>query len=345
MIRIILGFMCCFGCTDTPEAVRGRIAKMPASEMYQQSRNALEEAGIEHLVWGLTPFVSKSGVDEQYSPTLGLVSERLRVPIHLRPGENYAHVEKMLIAGEVDVALMSPYAYVRAKEKAPEIRVFATHIAKGTESYGAYILARDDSSIRTLNDLRGKSFGFVDQRSSSGWLFPISRMLDDGINPLQDVEGRFYGSHERVIRAIVNGEVAAGATYDGALADGRGRIPGAKNLRVIARTERIPYDAYVLRAGFPDEAILGLQKALSSVSTRDARGRKALVPLIDINGFIRADDAHYRSVRTIETKVQRLLDLPGGRLPTVVTIPIIEDSGETNDDSSSIDAQQSTGTN
>ena len=244
MSRLLLGLVAfLFGCTDTPEAVRGRIYQTPASEMFQQTRDALKEAGIDHLVWGLTPFVSQKGVDEQYRPTISLVSSRLRVPIHLRAGKNYEDVEEMLLSGDIDIALMSPYAYVRAKANAPDIRVFSTHIAKGTESYGAYILARDDSPIRSLNDLRGKSFGFVDERSSSGWLFPISRMLDDGLNPLQEVKGRFYGSHERVIRAIVDGEVAAGATYDGALAEGRGRIPGAKNLRVIARTERIPYDA------------------------------------------------------------------------------------------------------
>jgi len=306
--------------------------------MYQQTRSELESAGIDHLVWGLTPFVSNEGVDEQYKPTIELVSAQLRIPIRTKTGDDYEHVEEMLISGEVDIALMSPYAYVRAKARAPDIRVFATHIAKGTESYGAYILTRDDSPVRTLNDLRGKSFGFVDQRSSSGWLFPVSRMLDDGIDPLQEVQGRFYGSHERVIRAIVNGEVAAGATYDGALAEGRGRIPGAKNLRVVARTERIPYDAYVLRGGFPSGAVLGLQKALSTVSTRSARGRDALAPLIDINGFIRTDDAHYHSVRTIETKVQKLMDLSGGKLPPVVPQPTTE-SGELNDDPSALDTQ------
>ena len=336
MLRFLIYGLTFMGCSDTPEAVRGRIFKTPASEMYEQTRTALSNAEIDHLVWGLTPFVSSSGVDEQYRATIGLVAEQLRVPIRTKTGEDYEHVEEMLLSGQVDIALMSPYAYVRAKAKAPDIRVFATHIAKGTESYGAYILTRDDSDVRTLNDLRGKSFGFVDQRSSSGWLFPISRMLDDGIDPLQEIEGRFYGSHERVITAIVNGEVTAGATYDGALAEGRGRIPGAKNLRVLARTERIPYDAYVLRAGFPSSAVLGLQKALSTVSTRSARGRDALAPLIDINGFIRTDDAHYHGVRTIESKVQNLLDLSGGKLPSVVPI-LTTDSGDTNDDSSPLD--------
>jgi phosphonate transport system substrate-binding protein len=339
MIRFVLGALLLGACDEPPEAARGRIFQTPASVMYEQSRTALNEEGIDHLVWGLTPFVSPKGVDDQYRPTIGLVSERLRVPIHVRAGRNYEHVEELLLSGEVDIALMSPYAYVRAKAKAPNIRVFVTHIAKGTESYGAYILTQEDSPIRTMNDLRGEVFGFVDQRSSSGWLFPISRMLDDGINPLQDIKGHFYGSHERVIEAIVNGEVSAGATYDGALAEGRGRIPGANNLRVLARTQRIPYDAYVLREGFPEKAILGLQKALSSVSTRDARGRDALNSLIDINGFIRVDDAHYRGVRIIEQKVQSLLDLPGGTLPSVVSSSPKDDSGVHHDDSSPVQTQ------
>jgi phosphate/phosphite/phosphonate ABC transporter binding protein len=339
MIRLLLVVLLLGGCDEQPEAARGRIFQTPAGVMYEQTRTSLNDAGIDHLVWGLTPFVSPTGVDDQYRPTIGLISERLRVPIHVRAGRNYEHVEEMLLSGEVDIALMSPYAYVRAKARAPNIRVFATHIAKGTESYGAYILTQEDSPIRTMNDLRGEVFGFVDQRSSSGWLFPISRMLDDGINPLQEVSGHFYGSHERVIEAIVNGEVAAGATYDGALAEGRGRIPGANNLRVLARTQRIPYDAYVLREGFPEKAILGLQKALSSVSTRDARGRDALSSLVDINGFIQADDAHYRGVRIIEEKVQRLLDLPGGTLPSIVPTPSTEETGTHHDDPEPIQTQ------
>ena len=340
MMWTLIAWLWLTGCTkEAPEAARGRIHQMPASEMYQQTRDALAEAGIERLVWGLTPFVSAKGVDEQYRPTISIVAEQLGVPIEIRTGTDYHDVETMLLQGKVDIALMSPYAYVRAKAESPDIRVFATHIAKGTESYGAYILTREDSPIRTLGELRGKSFGFVDPRSSSGWLFPISRMLDDDLDPIQGVKGRFYGSHQRVIRAIANGEVSAGATYDGALADGRGRIPGANNLRVLARTERIPYDAYVLRAGFPQKAVLGIQKALSTVSTRDARGRDALAPLVDINGFIRADDAHYRSVRLIEEKVQRLLELPGGKLPEFVQIPTVPESSKTNDNPPPINPQ------
>ena len=306
-------------CIEEPEAVRSTIARTPAQQMYNQAREVMRQSGIHELTWGVTPFVTEDGgVETRYEPTVAIVSDRLATPMQVIAGESYADIESLLLSRQIDIAIMSPYAYVRARSKDPQIRAIATHIADGTESYGAYILVPDDSPVRSLTDLSGKRFGFVDQRSSSGWLFPASRLLDEGINPIADIEGRFYGNHERVIKAIVSGEVDAGATYKAALSEGRGRIPGANNLRVIARTERIPYDAYVVRAGFPKQAILGLQKALSSVSTRDTEGRKALEPLGDINGFTRTDDAHYRSVRDIEARVQSLLALPGGRLPSDV---------------------------
>jgi len=311
-------------CIEEPEAVRSTIARTPAKQMYRQAREVLQEAGIDTLTWGVTPFVTEDGaIESRYEPTVAIVSDRLATPMQVIAGQSYADIETLLLSQQIDLAIMSPYAYVRARSKDPHIRAVATHIADGTESYGAYILVPEHSSVRSLSDLHGKSFGFVDKRSSSGWLFPASRLLDDGINPVTDIDGRFYGNHERVIRAIVSGEVDAGATYNAALSEGRGRIPGANNLRVIARTERIPYDAYVIRSGFPKEAILGLQKALSSVSTRDADGRVALEPLGDINGFIRTDDAHYRSVREIEAKVQSLLALSGGRLPSDVAGDVV----------------------
>jgi phosphate/phosphite/phosphonate ABC transporter binding protein len=327
-MRLSFILLMTMGCTDNYSNARRLIAKTPESVIYAQAKEAMKAEGIDHLTWCVTPYVTPDGgVEEGYVPTIALVAERLKTPMSVVAGKSYADVEQQLLAGTIDVAVMSPYAYVRAHAKNSKIRAIATHIANGTETYGAYILTQEDSEYQTLNDLRGEPFGFVDKRSSSGWLFPASRMLDEGVNPLKDIEGKFYGDHESVIKAISSGEVAAGATYSGALKAGRGNIFGANSLRVMARTERIPYDAYVVRAGLPAEAIVGIQNALSSVSTRDSRGRNALLPLDNINGFIRSDDAHYRGVREVEARVQSLLTLPGGRLPIAVYDEDKEDIG------------------
>ncbi len=334
MTSWLLVFSLLGGCEDPPETARSLIARTPARVMYERARVAMEAQGISQVVWGATPFVSDSAtVAEQFQPTVSLVSERIGIPMTVRAGNDYEHVETMLLAGEIDIAIMSPYAYVQARAKEPGLRVFGSPISNGTETYGAYILTRDDSSVRTLADLRGKPFAFVSSRSTSGWLYPASRMLDEGIDPTKDIRGQFFGNHSRVIEAIASGEVVAGATYDSALVNGRGGIPGARELRVIARTRRIPRDAYVVRAGFPVEALLGLSKALSSVSNRSPEGRAALAPLVDINGFVRSEDAVYKPVREIEDTVQALLGAGGGSMPLPIAQPEENDSGFDDSDS------------
>lgn len=310
----IVGAM--IGCEQGPESARSMIARPSVDVTYERARAALKASDVTHLVWGATPFVSDStSVAEQFQPMVDLVASRLGVPMTVRAGGNYQDIETMLLAGDIDIAIMSPYAYVQAKAKEPGIRVFGSPVSNGTESYGAYILTREDAGIETLADLRGRPFAFVGSRSTSGWLYPASRLLDDGIDPTKDIEGTFYGNHSRVIAAIASGEVAAGATYDGALAAGRGAIDGASDLRVLARTRRIPRDAYVVRAGFPRDAVAGLATALGSVSNQRADGRAALARLQDINGFVGADDSAYKPVREIEDVVQSLIGAGGGRLP------------------------------
>ena len=169
MIRLIYTVLF-VACMDQPEAVRGTIAKTPAKQMYAQSLEALESAGIQKLTWGVTPFITENeAVESRYQPTVDIVSERLSLPMNVIAGESYEDVETLLLTQQIDIAVMSPYAYVRARSKDPNIRAIATHIANGTESYGAYILVPTSSNVRSLTDLSGKSFCFVDERSSSRW--------------------------------------------------------------------------------------------------------------------------------------------------------------------------------
>ncbi len=310
-----------WACESPQYTARSRVRPRDPELIYSRGREALTELGITRLRWGLTPFVSATTIEQQYRPTLELVSKRLGVPIDIVVGESYADIEQQLLNGSIDIAAMSPYAYVRAKAAEPDIQVFSTHISGGTETYGAYIVATENGPIKTLQDTVGKPFAYVDERSSSGWLFPAARMLDANIHPAKDVQGAFYGSHAAVIEAVISGEVAAGATYDGALAEGRGSIPKADTLRIIARTKRIPFDAYVFRSGFTRQVHEAMQEALSSVSTRDAVGRKALAPLLGINGFMPTVDGHYKTVREVEAQVRKALDEQGSPLPPRVTPP------------------------
>ena len=221
-------------------------------------------------------------------------------------GENYADLEQRIVEGSVDVAVVSPYSYVRAKKRAPGILPFASHIARGSASYGAYIIVNEESDIETLAELKGQSFAFVDKRSTSGWLFPAVRMLDEGIHPERDLEEVFADTHNEVYDRVVEGLVEGGATYDGALRQGRDRRRDGRGVRVIAKAPRIPHEAYVLRDGLPREVADALGAALFEISTGTRKGRELLAPMLRINGFVRVEDSHYDVVREVEAKANKV---------------------------------------
>lgn len=280
------------------------------SDPVGEAAEALAAQGVTTLRWGYTPYLGTDGEGEGWSPLLTALGERLGVPITLVPMDDYAGAERAIVAGDVDVASMSPYGYVQARRLAPGLRVFASHVARGTPTYGVYLITRHDSGIDVLEDLAGASFGFVDRRSTSGWLFPAARMLEEGLDPRRDVKPVFLGSHGAVFDAVATGQVAAGAVYDHALTTQRQLHPDGHRVRVLAKAPRVPFDAYVLQAGLPavvGDALAGL---LSEISTRSLEGRRLLRGTPSVNGFFAVDDDHYDILRLVEQVVEEGLN-PG----------------------------------
>jgi len=277
----------------------------PMSVIFESGRAALQEAGVETLRWGITPYMAPDELKESYDPIAAFVGDRLGIDVELVMGNDYEGLEDLLVRGEVDVAIISPYSYVRAKKREAGLSVFASHIARGSPTYGAYIIVGEDSNIERLEELKGQPFGFVDRRSTSGWLFPAARMLEEGIHPERDLEEVFLHAHDKVYDAVAEGRVAGGATYNGALRQGRDRRRDGRSVRVIAKASRIPHEAYVLREGLSPEVADALGAALAEISTGTRKGRELLAPMLRINGFIRVDDSHYDGVRAVEEEARK----------------------------------------
>ena len=98
-----------------------------------------------------------------------------------------------------------------------DIEAFAVAETKkaGRTFYHSLVVARKDSGIQTVADLKGKTFAFVDPSSTSGHLFPKAGLIKAGFNPDKDF-GRviFSGSHDSNAVAVQNGKVDAVAIAD-----------------------------------------------------------------------------------------------------------------------------------
>jgi phosphonate transport system substrate-binding protein len=85
----------------------------------------------------------------------------------------------------------------------------------GDTGYYSVMVARADSGIKSLDDLKGKKLGFADPNSTSGYLIPsieLPEMYNVDIDTYFS-SATFQGGHENNVLAVLNGDVDAGVTW------------------------------------------------------------------------------------------------------------------------------------
>lgn len=80
---------------------------------------------------------------------------------------------------------------------------------EGLTEFGGVIFARQSSGISTLNQIRHKRFAAVDEESFGGWLMAERELRAFGIER-EDMDVHFYGTHESVVRAVMDGKADVG---------------------------------------------------------------------------------------------------------------------------------------
>lgn len=216
---------------------------------------------------------------------------------------DYTGVIEALRANKLDVAFLTPASYVLAKNEA-NIRVVLKSERKGIPFYYAAIITRADSGIRTIADLRGKTFAFGDSLSTTGHVFPRKMLKQGGIDPVRDFAKILYaGGHDATVLAVLNRKVDAGATYTNS-PDGEDtawmrylKDPAeVMKIRPIAFSEPIPADNLVVSAGLDPQLAQKIVDVFIHLSS-DPNGKKMFRELYQIDGFMTATDRDYDSVR------------------------------------------------
>lgn len=246
------------------------------------------------LTVGLIPSEDSQAMIKSSQLVLDQLQERLGMPVKPFVATDYNGVIEALRAGKLDVAYLGPFSYVLANQVAGA-DAFAVAVTKktGTSAYHSLIIARKDSGIRSLDDLKGHTFAFVDPSSASGHLFPKAGLEQSGHDP-KVLFSRviFSGSHDASILAVENRKVDAAAVADRILA---GAISAGQvqqdDFQVVWKSDDIPESPMVWRKNLDPQLQQKLVAAFASIKD---------VPWGDqgmLNGFQPTNDAAYNVVR------------------------------------------------
>jgi phosphonate transport system substrate-binding protein len=175
--------------------------------------------------FGVPPWQRGQSVDDirrLYNPLLDYLGRATNAKITIVTARSYEDMVQYFANGRVDFGTISPAPYVSAQRLNPGVKLLLTELSwdsthtKRVDSYQGMIVtlrARDD--INTVDDLRGKRMGFVNEESTSGFVFPSAYLQSIGIDYKNDfLSYVFLGSHPRATDALVAGSVDAAATWD-----------------------------------------------------------------------------------------------------------------------------------
>lgn len=259
------------------------------------------------ILVGVTPYFQADDVKREYTALFNHISTKLGIPIEIRSAATYSGLVDLVINYQVQMAVLSPFAYVKAKHQAPDLVLLATHIAEGSSSYAAYIVGRQDAPSR-IEDMKGKKFAFVDRQSASGFLYPLAYLRGRGLEPQTFFSAvTFSGNHAKLLQDLASKKIDAGATFSSALKlstdTGKTKSLEEQPFKILAKTGRIPYDAYCVSPKLPESLRARIKEILLSISTRDEEGRNILGGPRAINGFVEVNDSHYDDVRQVEKMI------------------------------------------
>ncbi|WP_081536077.1 phosphonate ABC transporter substrate-binding protein [Rhodovulum sp. P5] len=163
--------------------------------------------------------------------------EALGVPVKMFTPADYNGVIQGFLGGTLDIAWFGASSYAALYLQDPEAgEPFAVKTnLDGSYSYHSIGFARKDSGITSITDLKGKTFGFGDPNSTSGYLIPSVEIPAEYNVTMESGdffgEVKFTGGHEQTIVAVYNGDIDAGVTW----ADGLGEWEDGYNSGALRR--------------------------------------------------------------------------------------------------------------
>ena len=128
------------------------------------------DASPDSVTIGFLPGGDEASIKKGSVEIAQALQEELHLPVKVYLSKNYTGLIEAMKAKKVDFAFFTAMTYVAA-EKDAGAKVLLKKVWKDPFYYSA-ILTKADSKIKKLEMLQGKKIAFVDQKSTSGYLYP-----------------------------------------------------------------------------------------------------------------------------------------------------------------------------
>lgn len=211
---------------------------------------------------------TETGTRADYEPLFNAVARQTGLKFEIHVAQSYGAVVEAMCNRAADIAFVGPVTYIQAKRRGCA-ELLAVAVEKGQSVYYAGLFTRTAAPVPSLKALKGKRVAFGDVNSTSSFVYPMAMILQAGLDPARDLgQIRLAGSHANSLAALTQGQVdAAALSFDSFDKAVRQKAVDPKAVKVIARSEPIPYPPIIVNSKVPAALKARLRQAFSTVHT------------------------------------------------------------------------------
>ncbi len=156
------------------------------------------------------PDEAPTELQRKFKPLGNYLEQKLGMKVEFTPVTDYAASVEGLINNKLDMVWFGGFTFVQANVRSKGQVIPIVQREEDQKFRSVFITTA--KTINSLEDLRGKTFTFGAESSTSGHLMPRSYLLAAHIDPDTDLKRiAFSGAHDATVAAVAGGKVDAGA--------------------------------------------------------------------------------------------------------------------------------------
>jgi len=155
------------------------------------------------------PDEAPTELQRKFAPLGKYLEAQTGIKVVFTPVSDYAAVVEALATKKIDLAWLGGFTFVQAKIRTNGTAIPIVQRAEDAVFTSKFITA--DPAIKSVADLKGKTFAFGAPSSTSGGLMPRFFLQQAGLNPEKDFKTVAYsGAHDATVAFVAAGKAEAG---------------------------------------------------------------------------------------------------------------------------------------
>jgi phosphonate transport system substrate-binding protein len=226
---------------------------------------------------------------------------------------SYPALVDALVAGHIDIAWNTPLAYLQARERLGG-QCLVLGMRDSDIGFSTVFIARTDSPIHSLADLRGTRFALGSRDSSHASILPVHFLRAAGLDPDKDLKlvrfdtdigkhGDTGTSEQEVIAAVMEGSAEAGAigkaTWDAIVANGS---VDTSSLGIFWTSHGYSHCNFTARVGLAASLAERFTKAIKAMDYQDPKWKQ----IMNLEGLTRWMPGSTEGYDELEREARRL---------------------------------------